>query len=388
MRLVSCLPCQGTHSASHLRPNDCSSKDSQSTLCMTPADFAAMFSSFFDGDLSNDFGGMGGDAGLADVFGSLKELMDGMGGSFPIQTMQASAAPGAATAAASGDADAEAAAKLFASLFEGTSDSFATFLNGGGNGGAASSMFASFMSGSDSGSASSGSGGSASQQPRNNLLDSLSTLMGGRASGLSSLSSLLSSSTGSASGSGSSSQTSASHFAAVLGPVAASSASTRALLDSLSAAIDQADSLFDGPDLQDLFGGGLAGLDAGYMHCSGTCSVSLPSLPPPLNDIPSVAYCCQLQASTCAASSAGTTKCSTRPCRPQGWATAATPPLLELLCLPARSNHTAGAAATHVIAARYIIACMPLNAAARSCPLPTALRYAGAGGDVLQATPP
>ncbi|KAI3429505.1 hypothetical protein D9Q98_005594 [Chlorella vulgaris] len=227
----------------------------QAEQTVDETDFAAMFSSFFDGDLSNDFGGMGGDAGLADVFGSLKELMDGMGGSFPIQTMQASAAPGAATAAASGDADAEAAAKLFASLFEGTSDSFATFLNGGGNGGAASSMFASFMSGSDSGSASSGSGGSASQQPRNNLLDSLSTLMGGRASGLSSLSSLLSSSTGSASGSGSSSQTSASHFAAVLGPVAASSASTRALLDSLSAAIDQADSLFDGPDLQDLFGG-------------------------------------------------------------------------------------------------------------------------------------
>jgi hypothetical protein len=217
-----------------------------------------MFSEFLDGDLSG--GGLGdfGDSGLADIFGSLQDLMRGMGGMVPPDTSAASPA-----GAPGGDASAEAAGQLFASLFEGDSSPFAAFMNSAGD---ASSVLTSFLGGSAG-----GSGSGASQR------SGFASLFGNGGSGLGSLfgGSFLSGFGGgsTASGGSSSSSSAASSrsaapgpFADLLQPVGEAAASTRAMVGQLAAAIKQADALLQAPDVNDLFGGGAQGL--GWRACT------------------------------------------------------------------------------------------------------------------------
>lgn len=224
-----------------------------------------MFSEFLASDVGNGgLGDFGGDSGLADVFGSLQDLMKGMGGFSPPDT--AGAGPGAGPGA---DAGAEAAGKLFAELFEGDGNPFAAFMGGAGD---ATSVMASFLG---SGAGGSASGGSRAAQP-----GGLASLLGSRGSSLGSLfgGSLFGSAAhGSSDGSGGSSSGSASvpstrsatpsPFADLLQPVSETAASTRVMMGQLAAAIKQADVLLQAPDVGDLFGGGGCQLSIVYVVC-------------------------------------------------------------------------------------------------------------------------
>lgn len=230
-----------------------------SLLSITPADWVSMLSDMVDGDMSDGsldsfFGNLPlGDDGMADIFGSLHELLAGMG--------DAPAAPGPTTgqpttssaepttppagptpsAAPSADLSAEAASQLFSSLFEGASSPFAAFFSGGGSAGSSGGSSASQLLPSFLGRAA----GSSSPPPGSAAARGF--LLPGAGSSLGSLLGL---------GGGVESLVSPDNpLAALLQPFNALRASHAELMQRLQAALQQADSLFDAPNLDDLFGG-------------------------------------------------------------------------------------------------------------------------------------